>query len=624
MCGICGFNWQDSSLIQRMIRSLSHRGPDASGRWVDSQMSLGHTRLAILDLSSKGKNPMASSDNDFFIVYNGEVYNYKELRRDLETKGYGFNSETDTEVILNSYIEYGPKALQKLNGMFSFAIWDAKKKELFLARDRLGIKPLYYYYNPLDQKFIFASEIKAILEHDVPREVSNDALNAYLSFRFTPGANTMLKSIYKLEPGSYLTLSKDKLNITKYWHLKERISQGSLSQKSKQLRCLLESSIKYRMISDVPLGAYLSGGLDSSLIAALMAQSVNEPLKTFSVGFEHSTDTEIGYAKTVADHIGSDHHEILVTGRHLKQIPDMVYHLDEPVGDAATLPTKIISQFAKKKVTVALAGEGADELFAGYDRYKIGLTANSVRRFSPPALARFGARLMNSLGKSSNSKRISSILSSKTNALAYFNLICLMDDKEKNTLLPVQNRIDPKSKTLKKHYEDFKSAHHLSKMLNFDINTVLCNDFFLKADKMTMAHAIEERVPILDHRIAEFSMTLRPSYKLNKGVGKYLLRRAVKDLIPREIIKRRKHGYDAPMDNWLKKDLYSQASSLFEDASHSLYQTQKLSELLRRFKKSKSSYKGSWFESQKIWSMYMFELWHKIYIEKEKLQGLRI
>lgn len=624
MCGICGFNWEDKDLIQRMMAKLEHRGPDDKGFLTDTDISLGHRRLSIIDLSSKGKNPMSNSENTHYIIYNGEVYNYQEIRDELKKKGYKFKSKTDTEVILNAYIEYGPKCLEKFNGMFAFAIYDTKHKQLFIARDRLGIKPLYYYHNVKDRKFIFASEIKAILEHGIEREVSVEALNTFMSFRFTSGEQTMFRNIFKLPPAHHLTLSGVDIHIERYWTLKENIKKDTEQNFAKKLRDLLESSTRYRMISDVPLGAYLSGGIDSSLIVALMQKQVKKPIKTFSIGFEHSKDSELKYAKKVSEHIGTKHYEVLVENKHLKEIPDMVYHLDEPLGDAAALPTKVISNFAKKKVTVVLAGEGGDELFAGYDRYKIGKIANTTRALSPSFLRKAGSKVLKGISKDTNVNRISRILEANTNAQAYFNVIANMDDKEKEKLLGPINYINTKKDLLGRYYTGFETKQPLNKMLNFDINTVLCDDFFQKADKMTMSHSIEERVPLLDHRIAEFSMTIPAKLKLKGKVGKYILKQAVKDLVPREIIERPKHGYDAPMDRWLQKDLYSQASEFFEKPSHTFYDTKRLLELLTRFRKNKGSYKGSWYASQKLWSMYMFEMWHKIFIENVDMKSFRI
>ena len=361
MCGIVGFNWDDKNLLKEMMESVNHRGPDESGHYIGDEISLGHQRLKIIDLRS-GRQPLHNENDSIQIVFNGEIYNYLDLRNNLEKKGHRFYTNTDTEVIIHSYEEWGIDCVNYFNGMFAFGIWDSEYKKLFLARDRLGIKPLYYYFD--GNKLIFASELKAILKcEDVKRIVDLRALNEYFTYRYVSSNRTMIKNIYKLLPGHVLIFKNNIVEVSRYWNLKENISNYSEDYYVKNLLKLLRESIKMRLISDVPLGVYLSGGVDSSCIVALMNE-MRDNIQTFSVGFGSEGESEVDYARFVSQYFGTEHHEINVNEDDLKILPEMVWHLDEPIADAATLPTYVISRFAKKKVTVVLAGEGGDELFA--------------------------------------------------------------------------------------------------------------------------------------------------------------------------------------------------------------------------------------------------------------------
>ncbi|MFH1439615.1 MAG: asparagine synthase (glutamine-hydrolyzing), partial [Candidatus Woesearchaeota archaeon] len=362
MCGICGFNSENKELIRKMAAVIKYRGPDQSGFYLDANISLGHRRLSIIDLSKKGKQPMFNEDGSICIVYNGEVYNFKELRGDLERKGHKFYSNTDTEVIIHAYEEYGKKCVEYFNGMFAFAIYDSIKKEIFISRDRIGIKPLYYYIK--DNKFAFASEIKSILEDkQIKRDVNLDALNKFITFRYIPEGETIFKNIYRLLSGHCISydLKKNKIRIQKYWDLD--ISNKNILNKSeyyfkKRIRELLKDSVRKRLISDVPLGVYLSGGLDSSSVLAMMRDlNHNDKIKTFSVGFEHDViGNELKYAKKVSEYFKTDHKEFLIKSDVIKLLPKIIQHLDEPMSDPATIPNYVLSENAKKDVTVVLTG----------------------------------------------------------------------------------------------------------------------------------------------------------------------------------------------------------------------------------------------------------------------------
>lgn len=383
MCGIVGFNWRDETLVKKMMATVQHRGPDESGCYLDEHMSLGHQRLKVIDLLT-GKQPIHNEDGSIQIIFDGAIYNYLELKESLLQKGHRFDTNSDTEVIVHAYEEYDTACVKHLEGVFAFAIWDASKKCLFLARDRLGVKPLYYYTK--SNKFIFASELKAILEYErVEREVDLGALNEFFTYRYVPSERTLIENIYKLLPGNILILKDGKIKTSQYWDLVENISDESEEYYVAKLRELLRKSVKQCLISEVPLGVFLSGGLDSSCVVALMSE-ITGNIKTFSVGFGGEGKDELEYARFVSQYFGTDHHEVNVSEKDLSLLPEMVWCLDEPIGDAATLPTYVLSKLVKKEVTVVLAGEGGDELFAGYDNYKIMMLGHNFAKLLPSFL----------------------------------------------------------------------------------------------------------------------------------------------------------------------------------------------------------------------------------------------
>jgi asparagine synthase (glutamine-hydrolysing) len=611
MCGIVGFNWNDKTLLKEMMRSLVHRGPDESGIYLDEDISLGHQRLKIIDLKT-GKQPIHNENGTIQIIFNGEIYNFRELREDLEEKGHRFYTNTDTEVIVHAYEEYDRDCVNKFNGMFAFAIWDSNKRKLCLARDRLGIKPLYYCLS--GDKFIFASELKALLEWDeVERNVNLNALNEYFTFGHVPSNRTMIKNIYKLLPGHILIFKNNEINVARYWDLKESITDNSESYYISKLRELLRESVKMRLMSDVPLGVYLSGGIDSSCIVALMRE-MRDDIKTFSVGFGSEGESEVGYARLVSEYFGTDHYEVNVDENDLKILPEMVWHLDEPIADAATLPTYVISRFAKKGVSVVLAGEGGDELFAGYDNYKIMMFGHNFSKIIPNFLKPKMSNVSKHFSEYSNIKRVFDMMRAKDEYERYSGVISLLNENE-------LAKLGFKKENISNIYFP-NNMKLLNKLLYFGIKTWLPNDFFMKADKMTMAHAIEERVPLLDHNIAEFSFTLPTNLKLRGITGKYIFKKAMVGILPKRIIYRRKHGYNAPMDYWFKHTLKGVLEQLLDESSHNLYNKKYALNLLKDFQKSGKNYNMNFYNASKLWSILVFEMWHKMFIEGEKVKKL--
>ena len=614
MCGIVGFNWRDTKLLERMMTAVAHRGPDESGSYLDERVSLGHQRLKVIDLLT-GKQPIHNEDGSIQIVSDGEIYNYLELKESLLQKGHRFYTSSDTEVIVHAYEEYDTDCVEHFDGVFAFAIWDMSQKRLFLARDRLGIKPLYYCIK--GDRFIFASELKAILEYEgVRRDVDSSALNEFFTYRYVPSERTLIENIYKLLPGHTLILKDGNIQTSKYWDLVENIGDEPEEYYIEKLRELLRKSVKQQLLSEVPLGVYLSGGLDSSCVVALTSE-LTDNIKTFSVGFGSEGEDELKYAEFVSQYFGTDHHELNVGEKDLSLLPEMVWHLDEPIGDAATLPIYVLSRFAKKEVTVVLAGEGGDELFAGYDNYRIMMLGHSFSRLLPGSINRRVSPIIGSyFPESSNVRRALNLLAAKSEAERYLSVISLFNQNELKKLGDFN--LDS---NMNNYFPD--NARLLNRLLYFGIKTWLPNDFFIKADRMTMANAVEERVPILDHNIAEFSFTIPARLKLKGLTGKYIFKRAMAGLVPDQIINRRKHGFNVPVDYWLRHSLKDTLAQLLHESKHDYYNKEYISNLLDRFQKSRGSYNMNFLNAQKLWSILIFEIWYQIFIENRKPETLQ-
>ncbi|MFC2154686.1 asparagine synthase (glutamine-hydrolyzing) [Candidatus Altiarchaeota archaeon] len=622
MCGICGiYGLGDKEIIKAMSSVLAHRGPDDEGFYVDKEISLGHRRLSIIDLSEKGRQPMSNEDGSIWVVYNGEIYNHLGLREDLEGKGHTFSSNSDTEVLVHGWEEYGVSLPQLLNGMFAFAIYDSNKKQLFLARDRLGIKPLYY--SQLKDKFVFASEIKSILQHpDIRPSLDASAFKDFAAIRFVSGTNTLFAGVNKIAPASYLVISKKGVESKCYWRLQENIKEISTDEAARNIRLLLEESVRARLMSDVPLGAFLSGGVDSSAMVGLLSQEVDEPVKTFSVGFGEHADNELPYARIVAEHFATEHTEVTVDDNVLKELPQMLWHLDEPIADAAIVPTYIVSREAKRKVTVVLAGEGGDEVFAGYRRYKIMMVDHMLGKIIPPGVTRTIAVALKPLfAESTNLRRAINFFSLNNHRDKYLQLMGLRDDDEwlEEGKVSADRKIQVK-KGVEKLLSEAGDWRFLNRVLYLDVKNILAEDYLMKADKMTMAHGLEERVPILDHRLVEYAMTLPPQLKLNFGREKYVWRKAINDLLPKSIIGRRKRGYNVPTRNWLQGELGDMLGQLIDQTrsrKDTLFDYSKAERVLEKVRGKKGGYYSTFYMSTKLWAILSFELWRHIYLSEE-------
>lgn len=617
MCGICGFNWNDEKLIQKMVQKIHHRGPDASGTKTFSSFSMGNARLSIIDLSVKGNQPMSSRNGKLWIVYNGEVYNFPDIKKELLTIGHKFNSHTDTEVVLKSYEEFGPECLEKFNGMFAFAIWDEEKKELFLARDRIGIKPLYYYLK--DGKLIFGSEIKSILEADcVKREVNLQSMYYYLGYEFVPAPDTMFKNIYKLRQGHYAIFKNGDLKTTKYWELKFKPEVPNEEEAADMIFAALEKSVKRRLISDVPLGVFLSGGLDSSTVVGFVSRLYPNKIRTFSIGYEDKTFSELPYAKTVSDFFNTEHNVLMISPVSPEDIERSLYHLDEPMTDLSTIPFYLISCKAREKVKVCLSGEGGDEIFLGYDRFK----AAKINRY------------YNIFPSFIRKKILSPIIMKLPDQPQKKGAINMLKRYIEGTLYPEeagamrwQYFLNPKMERniLNESSQDsisftpFDPIYYFSQICNseskidkdifVDIKLTMADSVLMKIDKMSMATSLEVRVPFLDHEVVELCASIPAGLKLNKLTTKYIFRKTLKKyrFLPESIIYRGKQGYSLPVKNWLREELKDYMIDLFKKSPiiRENFNNSYLSGLIKEHLQLKHNH------NHILWALINLSLWYK-------------
>ncbi len=602
MCGITGF-WDTSGQLntqekQQVVRQMSdkllHRGPDDGGIWIDAEVgiALGHRRLSILDLSPEGHQPMHSACGRYVIVFNGEIYNFLELRQKLEALGYQFRGCSDTEVMLASFSQWGlERAIQDFNGMFAFALWDKQEQVLHLGRDRLGEKPLYY--GCVGQTLVFGSELKALKAYPYfQAEINRDALALFVRHNYIPAPYSIYKGIYKLPPGTVLTWKGHAHSITvPYWSAKQVAENGvvqpfvgSEAEAVANLDALLREAVALRMVADVPLGAFLSGGIDSSTIVALMQAQSTQPVKTFSIGFYEDAYNEAHYAKEVAQHLGCDHTELYVTPEEaIAVIPKLPTLYDEPFSDPSQIPTFLVSQLARGQVTVALSGDGGDELFTGYDRYFLGqriwqkigwlplsvrqTTAHALLARSPQAwdrlLARFGSFLPRQLKSRIYGDRLhllAEFLPVESPDTLYRSLLSHWKKPESLVL----GSLEP-STTLTNPEKWANLGNFTERMMFLDTVTYLPDDILTKVDRASMGVSLETRIPLLDHRLVEFAWQLPLQMKIHKEQGKWLLRQVLSQYVPQKLIERPKMGFGVPIDEWLRGSLRDWAEDLLDE-----------------------------------------------------------
>lgn len=617
MCGICGFNWNDEKLIRKMTFKINHRGPDANGVKTFSDFSMGNARLSILDLSDRGNQPMSSRGGKLWIVYNGEVYNFPEIKEELLLKGYKFESHTDTEVVLKSYEEFGVKCLEKFNGMFAIAIWDDEKKELFLARDRIGIKPLYYYYK--DGKLIFGSEIKSILEAEcVKKEVNLQSMYYYLGYEFVPAPDTMFRNIYKLRQGHYAVFKNGNLNIDKYWDLKFTHEISDEEEAADRIFNALEKSVKRRLISDVPLGVFLSGGLDSSTVTGFVSRLYNKKVQTFTIGYKDRTFSELPYAKIVSDYFNTEPNILMIDPVSPEDIEKSLYYLDEPMTDLSTIPFYLISCKAREKVKVCLSGEGGDEMFMGYDRFKAA-RMNRCYNILPSFIRRkVLSPLILKLPDQPQKKGAINILKRFIEGTLYPEDAGAM--RWQYFLNPsIEQNIFKKSVRDNISFNPFDPIYFFSKNCNsassvdkdifVDIKLTMADSVLMKIDKMSMATSLEVRVPFLDYELAELCASIPASLKLKGMTTKYILRKTLKKykFLPDSIIYRGKQGYSLPVKNWLREELKQYMIDLFKSSPiiKENFDNSYISNLIEEHSQLKHNH------NHILWALVNLGLWYK-------------
>src|ERR1700682_759940 len=569
MCGICGkvkFDRESpvsGTLLKAMADSIAHRGPDDEGFYISGQVGLGFRRLSIIDLAG-GHQPLSNEDGTVWIVFNGEIYNYQELRQELLSKGHIFRTQTDTEVIVHLYEEFGDRCVEKLRGMFGFAIWDERQLKLLLARDRTGIKPLYY--GVTDRSLVFGSEMKAILvDPEIKREILPSIVDRFLTFDYVAGDETLFKNIYKLPPGSLMVIQDGKSEIKQYWDL--HFSPGNLTIESaeEQLLELLEESVRLHMISDVPVGFLLSGGVDSTAMLSLAARKTDKPISSYTVGFTNSGFAdERPFARMAAEKYGSEHHEITISSKDFVDfMPGYVWHMEEPVCEPPAVALYYISKLARNYVKVLISGEGGDEAFGGYPNYRTMLLLERLKRATRPLNGAL-SKSVSLLHKAIPWQRLGKYLpfldvpfesyyySRTSSPFRLFNAHyreIYSDDfgrtvSKEHSVLPVTRLL-----------QQNRSDDLLSRMLYVDTKTWLPDDLLVKADKMTMANSIELRVPLLDHKILEFAASLPSSFKVHGFETKYVAKRCLSSQVPKEILDRKKTGFPVPYAEWLRTDL---------------------------------------------------------------------
>ena len=626
MCGIAGFVEssrpsspfradESRALVHRMCDVIRHRGPDDEGVWLADGVALGMRRLSIIDLST-GHQPIHNEDQTVWIVFNGEIYNFRELRLELEGAGHRFYTSTDTEVIVHAYEQWGKAAIARLRGMFGLAIWDTRSRTLLVARDRIGIKPIYYATT--NGRLYFGSELKSLLEApDLPRDLDAAALDHYLSFLYTPRDGSIFKSVRKLPPGHLMTWCGGRLTIERYWQMAATETfTGSEEEAVHQLRAVLSDAVRSHMISDVPLGAFLSGGVDSSLVVGLMSELSSARVKTFSIGFEEPAFDELEHARRVADHFGTEHHEFVVKPDGVGILDKLISHFDEPFADSSAIPTWYVSEMARRHVTVVLSGDGGDELFGGYDRYLPHPRVAAFDRYSPRALRRVAALAAKRLPHGARGKNFLRHVGRDEQG-RYLDAIRFFGADEKSALLTpeLQRAIDgPDAETrLARHFDRLAPLPWASQMMRFDAETYLPEDILTKVDRMSMAHSIESRVPLLDNEVIAFAATLPAGMKIKNGRRKHVLKEVAATLLPRDIIDRKKQGFGVPLGTWFRghlRELFADTLLSPTALQRGYFQPAFVNRIVAEH------LAGTRDHTLRLWQLLVFERWHREYVDR--------
>lgn len=624
MCGICGFNWRDESLVGRMTTLLAHRGPDQSGIFSSDTCSLGHRRLSIIDLSEHGRQPMANEDGTIHVVFNGEIYNFAEIRADLEARGHTFTGHSDTEVIVHGYEEFGLDVVNKFRGMFAFALFDGPKRRLWLVRDRLGIKPLYYHWR--NGKFVFASEIKSILAFpDAGREVHEQAVYDYLGFEFVPAPDTMFRHIQKLPAGHQLVLEGGgEPRVEAYWEVPSVAPDQRPSAPGEvveRIRYLIDEAVRYRLIADVPLAAFLSGGLDSSAIVAMMRRHIPGRLRTFTIGYPDKTFSELDYAQRVAEQFETDHEVLMIEGMTPERIEKSLWHFDEPMTDLSSIPLMLICEQARQRVTVCLSGEGGDEVFAGYDRFRASRINRLYRKI--PGLIRRGVIEPAVLGLADRpqkkglvnmAKRFvqGAVLPEEARHLRwqYFSSSAQDQLLFRDDFLGAI-RADPFYR-LKEVSRRYPATDVVNEEIFLDLRYEMPDSVLMKADRMSMACGLELRVPLLDHHLVEYMAAVHGNWKLKGFQTKHIFRKALEGMLPDDIVYRGKQGYSLPVKNLLRQDLRGYMEALLSESPiiKSIARPEAIRKLVEEHVQLRHNH------NHVLWGLLHVAIWHRRFFEQ--------
>jgi asparagine synthase (glutamine-hydrolysing) len=628
MCGITGFadravpgGWAprsdtaaaDRVELHRMCAAIRHRGPDDEGVHLEPGVGLGMRRLSIIDLAT-GHQPIHNEDSRVWVVFNGEIYNYRALRDELVSCGHRFATASDTETIVHAFEQWGESAFARLRGMFAIALWDRRHETLWLARDRVGIKPLHYAV--AGDRLYFGSEIKSLLEVDRVRpSLDLESLDHYLSFLYTPGDTSIFSGVHKLPPGHALRWHRGDLQIRPYWELPAQELPLSEEAAVEGLRQVLREAVRSHLMSEVPLGAFLSGGVDSSVVVGLMAEAMDRPVRTFSIGFDDPAFDELEHARAVAKHFGTDHHEFVVKPDALAIVDDLIAAFDEPFGDSSAIPTWYVSEMARRHVTVVLSGDGGDELFGGYDRYLPHRRVAAFDRWAPPGARQVASAVWPWLPHGTTGKNFLRRVG-RPNTGRYLDEIGYFQRDEKQALFTADVRqamvnVDAEAR-LARHFARFLALPWNAQMMAFDIHTYLPEDILTKVDRMSMAHSIESRVPLLDNDVIDFAARLPASLKIQNGRRKHVLKLAAADILSPEVLNRRKQGFGVPVGGWFKGDLrefFSDVLFSTRTSQRGYFEPQFIQRLMREHLSGRRDH------TLRLWGLVVFELWHRLYLD---------
>ena len=622
MCGIAGFAdltsadsaSADRARLQAMCDVMRHRGPDDEGLHVAPGVALGMRRLSIIDLST-GHQPIHNEDGTIWVVFNGEIYNYRELRRALEVAGHRFYTSSDTETIVHGYEEWGERVFSRLRGMFGAAIWDAKTRTLLVGRDRPGIKPLYY--GEAAGRLFFGSEAKCLLANpEIDRSVDPAALDHYLAYLYTPRDRSIFSGIRKLPPGHYLKVHGGRVEVLRYWQLPVgQAFGGSEAEALDALEQTLSGAVTSHMISDVPLGAFLSGGIDSSVVVALMARASSRPVKTFSIGFDEAQFNELPHARKVADHLGTEHHEFVVRPDAVDILDRLIWHFDEPFGDSSAIPTWYVSEIARRHVTVVLSGDGGDELFGGYDRYLPHPRVASFDRLAPGVGRAVAAAAWRAIPHGARGRNFLRHVARDARG-RYVDSVTFYHADEREAMLAPDVRAALRGWDTEAQFsapfERLSGLPFTAQMMAFDFETYLPGDCLTKVDRMSMAHSIESRVPLLDHQVVEFAASLPASMKIVGDRRKHLLKQLAFRLVPREILDRPKQGFGVPIGHWFRGSLREVFGDVLGSAStrqRGYFDPAFVDRVLEEHLTGKRDH------ALRLWQLLVFELWHRQYVD---------